>query len=61
MFLMFLEVALVCQNFPSDAAERGLFQVSFSMGDMGLKTKKHISFPGRSQGHRCLFLRIKVA
>jgi hypothetical protein len=46
MCLIFLDVLLVCQTFPSDAAERELFQVSFSAGDMGWKTKKHSSFPG---------------
>ena len=60
MCLIFLDVVLVCHTFPSDAAELGLFQVSFSVGDMGWKTKKHISFPGRGQGHRCLFFLGKV-
>ena len=61
MFSMILDIVLVCQTLPSDAAERGLFQVSFSVGEMDRKTRKHSSFPGRVLGHRCLFFRIKVA
>jgi hypothetical protein len=38
----------VCQTFPSDAAERDLFQVSFSVGDMDWKTRDLVRFPTRS-------------
>jgi len=59
--LIFLGVVLVCQTFPSDAAERELFQVTFSAGDMGWRTKKPSSFPGRGQGHRYFLFLGKVA
>ena len=61
MCLIFLDVLLVFQTIPSDAAERGLFQGYVSVGDMGWKMKKHSSFSGRGQEHRCLFFRVKVA
>jgi len=47
---MFLEVALVCQNFPSDAAERGLFQVSFSMVIWTGKLRNIFRFPAGATG-----------
>jgi hypothetical protein len=47
MFLIFLDVLLVCQTIPSDAAESGLFQGYVSVGDMGWKIMKLSSFSGR--------------
>jgi len=49
MCLILLDIirVLVFQTFPYDGAEREPFQVSFSPGEMDLKTKKHSSFPGR--------------
>jgi hypothetical protein len=47
MCLKFLRIVLVLvfQTFPYDGAECEPFQVLFSTGDMGWKTKKHSSFP----------------
>jgi hypothetical protein len=50
-----LEYCTYMSDFPSDAAERELFQVSFSADDMGWKTtvKNIIHFPSwaRGKGH----------
>jgi len=61
MCLIFLDVSLCCQTFPSDCAQNELFQVSFFVGNMGWETNKHNSFPGRGKGHRFLFFQGLVA
>jgi hypothetical protein len=47
-----LEYCIYMSDFPSVAAECELFQVSFSAGDMGWKTKKNIIHFRHGQGAR---------
>jgi hypothetical protein len=56
--LIFLKVVLFCQSFPSDAAERELFQVSFCAADSG-RGRSRGRGRGRGRGIGCSSSEVK--